>query len=375
MISMPGFGAQISLYRSKGNYRSSGALGATIEGNALLASSLEALVSGGSISWHDALGRTAAGGCRPKANAANEMPAIGRAQHAWSSGGMTDHRGLVVPSSEPGHQSFPGDSSECNDCTTNCIIAATGCDAAVDAGCTGCFALAAIPIVGGGLAAGCYAACVGVGTAACYAAGTSCVNGCYNIGSPCCPEDCGVGCCDRGETCLDSAQGLCCSPGTQPCRGPQESCFDPTKETCLPSGVGCPVGKDCGSNCCNEYEQCVDPSTGNCCPLLTGIPCGNQCCDGSTDRCTATGCCPINQACGGTCCPPGFVCNASNQCVAAPSCQPGQFLCVSLDKSKQNCCAGDQKCCDDGTCCGGAVQPYNICCQARGCIPYYDCFG
>jgi hypothetical protein len=71
---------------------------------------------------------------------------------------------------------------------------------------------------------------------------------------------------------------------------------DATKERCLPSGVGCAVGKECGYNCCNEYEQCVDPNSGNCCPLLTGIPCGTDCCDGLTQRCTDTGCCPTAQA-------------------------------------------------------------------------------
>jgi hypothetical protein len=375
MISMPGFSAHTSLYRSKRYYRTSGPFSGSIEEAVFFARSLEAYAFGGSINSQRVRNGTAAGACRPNADAAYGIRLIAKAQEDSNLRVKTSRGGSVIPMSEPGHRSFPADSSGCSDCTNNCIYVTAGCDAGVDAGCTGCFALSAIPFVGGALAAGCYVGCIAVGNAACYAGGINCVNGCYNIGSPCCPIDCGVGCCNKGETCLDSAQGLCCSPGLQPCRGPQESCYDPTKETCLPSGVGCAVGKECGNNCCDQYAQCVDPSTGNCCPLLTGIPCGNQCCDGSTERCTSTGCCPINQACAGTCCPPGFICNASNQCVAAPSCQPGQFLCVSLDKTKQNCCAGDQACCDDGSCCGGANNPDDQCCGARGCIPYYFCTG
>ena len=370
MISMPGFSAQTSLYRSTVYYCTLGPLSGSIEERVFSTHSLEAILSAGSLNSKKAVERSAAAGHPPKVNAPGGASLIATAQEGWNPRTKTSRVGSVIPSSEPGHQSFPADSSQCNDCTNNCTIAAAGCDVGVDAGCAACWA---IPIPGADAA--CYAACVAAGTAACYAAGSGCINGCYNIGSPCCPVDCGVGCCDRGETCLDSSQGLCCSQGLQPCRGPQESCYDPSTETCLPSGVGCPAGQACGNNCCGEYAQCVDPSTGNCCPLLTGIPCGNQCCDGLTERCTTTGCCPINQACAGTCCPPGSICNANNECVAAPSCQPGQVLCVSLDKTKQNCCDGDQQCCDDGTCCGGASQSDNICCASLGCLPVGDCFG
>jgi len=278
-----------------------------------------------------------------------------------------DARQTVFPASELGHQSDPGDSSQCNNCTNECIAVAEGCLAA---GFTGCGALLAVPFAGPFLAAACAAAV----TAGCYEAGANCADNCWNIGSACCPVDCGSGCCDRGETCLDSRQGLCCSRGLQPCRGPQESCYDPTKETCLPSGVGCAVGQECGENCCGDYAECVNRDTGLCCPTLTNIPCGTDCCNGTTERCTDTGCCPVTQACGTVCCLPGFVCGPNGQCVVGKTCQPGQSLCVSPDKTTQTCCAGDQTCCDDGSCCGGASQPYNVCCQARGCIPSYDCY-
>jgi hypothetical protein len=276
----------------------------------------------------------------------------------------------VLPMSVPGHQSDPADSSQCSDCGNNCAIATGGCVTGAGVACAACWA---IPIPGADAA--CFAACLGAATAACYAAGSTCVSNCFNIGGPCCPVACGVGCCNRDETCLDTSQGLCCSPGTLPCPGPQESCYDPTTEKCLPSGIGCPVGQECGYNCCGEYAQCVDPSTGNCCPLLTGIPCGNQCCDGTTQRCTGGVCCPTAQACGNICCPSGYVCGPNGQCVVGQNCQPGQFLCVSADNTKQNCCEGDQSCCNDGACCGGASNPNYMCCESLGCVPVWDCIG
>jgi hypothetical protein len=273
---------------------------------------------------------------------------------------------LVLPMSVPGHKS--DQTGACQGCKGECLGIEAGCDGTVLAGCSPALA---IPFIGGFV----YAGCVAVGAAACAAALGFCVSQCENIGGACCPVACGVGCCNRTETCLDTSNGLCCSAGTLPCPGPMESCYDPKKEKCLPSGVGCPGGQECGYNCCGEYAVCVDPNSGTCCGLLTGIPCGTSCCDGGSQQCTDTGCCPTAQACGSTCCPPGFVCNANGQCVEAQACQPGQFLCVSADKTKQNCCAGDQVCCIDGSCCGGASNSDLMCCGSLGCVPSYNCIG
>jgi len=276
---------------------------------------------------------------------------------------VTGRDSLIIPMSQPGHKTDV--SGPCRGCEAECLATwELGCNAAVAAGCAG---FLAVPFAGPGL----YAGCVAVGAAGCAAGHANCVRGCKNVGGACCPVACGPSCCGPLETCLDAAEGLCCSPGTLPCLGPQASCYDPKTEKCLPSGVGCPFGQECGNNCCGPYATCVDQNTGNCCPLLTGIPCGNQCCDALTQRCTNSGCCPTSQACSSICCPPGFTCGPNNQCVVAPTCQPGQFLCVSADGIKQNCCPGNEKCCLDGSCCG----PGKVCCTAPlGCVTQEKCY-
>jgi hypothetical protein len=339
-MSMPGFNAAVSLYRSKVPYLITGS-SAQNDGQVLLALSNSSL------------------GALP-AQAATGAPKAGQ------SGSFS-----IIPMSQPGHVSNPSSSSGCNDCISSCDNTTYTCLGLTAAVCSACAALSAIPFIGVGLAVGCFEACEAIAASSCLDAGNTCLSNCDNIGSPCCPVACGNNCCLGSETCLDGGQGLCCSAGLLPCPGPQESCYDPTKEKCLPSGVGCPVGQECGYNCCGQYSQCVDPNSGSCCPLLTGIPCGNQCCNGSTQRCTDTGCCPTDQACGGTCCAPGSIC-VNNQCVVAPSCPSGQFLCVSFDRTKQNCCPAGADCCFDGSCCPG---PNNVCCGGRGCIPQWDCYG
>ena len=107
MLTMPGFSAQISLYRSKRYYRSSGPLGGFIEERAFGAGSLEAL-SGGSINSQKAIGRTTAGGRPSNANAPyGAAPRFARAPDSRNPRAQTNRTGAIIPSSEPGHQSFP----------------------------------------------------------------------------------------------------------------------------------------------------------------------------------------------------------------------------------------------------------------------------
>jgi hypothetical protein len=358
-MTVPGFTAEGSLFRSKGNYRSSG--GATpSDGGILLAfssSPLEAFSL-------EAFGANLAGEYHPNADVAHAIDPTAKAPLDWNLHVVTSHGSPIVPMSEPGHQSNTEFSSDCQNCMSNCTAILGSCVANGLGSCAGCAPLAAIPFVGGALTAACVAVCVGVNITACIAAGNACMSGCHNIGSPCCWVDCGVGsCCNRGESCLDSAQGLCCSAGTQPCPGPQKSCFDPTTETCLSSGLGCPIGQGCGSVCCDSFSQCVDPNSGTCCNRFTQVPCGNQCCEFGQD-CTDTGCCPHEQACGGICCPSGLICNASGQCVVPPVCQVGEFLCVSEDRTQQRCCPGGSQCCEDASCCPGLGSGF-ICCPGR----------
>ncbi len=342
-MSSPGFTAESSLYATKIQYRIAGAR-ARAEADARItpASDAYTIFRAHAESWAD------------------------HATASYGEGHEGDTNRAVLPMSVPGHKTDL--TTECDFCKGECLAIATGCEATAV---LGCLPTLAIPIVGGAV----YAGCVAVATAACVAGEAYCVGQCENVGSACCPTACGVGCCARSESCLDTAQGLCCSAGTLPCPGPEESCYDPRKEKCLPSGIGCPAGQECGYNCCGPYAECVDPNSGLCCGLLTGIPCGNKCCDGSTQRCTDSGCCPTAQACGGTCCLEGSICDPSGVCVVAETCQPGQFLCVSADKTQQNCCAGDQDCCYDGSCCGGSNNPYVMCCGSRGCQLTSDCIG
>jgi hypothetical protein len=312
-MSMPGFSAEVSLHRSKGHYRTAGTF-APAEGRIFLA------LSSGSLEALAAL-------------ASDAPQRVGESRDS-----------SIVQMSVPGHRANL--SGQCSACKSECYVIAEGCEAAGYVACSPL--LAASWFFGAGLVA--YGGCVAVATAACVATADFCLNQCNNIGSACCPVACGNSCCNYSETCLDSRRGLCCSAGTMPCPGPQESCYDPTKEKCQPSGVGCPYGKECGNNCCGEDETCVDPDTGNCCGILSGIPCLNECCDSSTQRCTDTGCCPTAQACNGLCCASNQICGPNGECIAAKTCPPGEFLCVSDDRKTQNCCTEYQNCWPNGSC-------------------------
>jgi len=371
-MGMPGFTANMSLYGSMGHYRTTGTV-VQAEGRvlpALSGISLGALLSGAFVKGGrecdvDATGRrladfgpvrevdtrqarsaSADGGVIAWMSAAYRQGGLGLAVKAQSdpeSRAVTGPVSWVIPMSVPGQVEFVASSTQCQMCQVTCFGASTGCLIGVGAGCA---ALFAVPFVGGAL----YAACDIAGSIACTAADVSCTNNCFNIGSACCPVDCGVSCCNSGEVCLDSAHGLCCPRGTQPCRGPQESCYDPNTETCMQSGQGCRYGGECGSVCCDEFSTCVDPNAGTCCGGLVGLPCGSLCCNAITEVCTSAGCCPTDQACGGVCCPSGFLCSAGGQCVPAPTCPPDQYLCVSLDKTTQNCCPAYMSCNPDGSC-------------------------
>jgi len=329
-MASPGFTAESSLYATKIQYRMTGTVA-------------RAEVEAGII---------------PAADASAAFPTHGRtwavdAVAHYSKARETGADRVVLPMGEPGHVSAPGLSSQCNDCTTTCEIAA---NAGFDFAAIGCVALTAIPVFGG-IA---YALCLGVSALVAYEVGRTCVSNCSNVGSPCCPIPCGPEpfCCFEGEQCLDSGPGLCCSADTRPCPGPQESCCY-SYEDCLPTGACCAPGLICGDDCCGFGEACINGSCSTCTPELGGILCGDQCCDAYTQQCIDNNCCPNAQACadGTTCCTPPAICNTSGQCVVPQSCPPGEFLCVSADKTIQICCPGDSACCGIGVCCGGSASP------------------
>jgi hypothetical protein len=310
-MSTPGFSAERSLYRSKSHYRGA-------RNSALVEGARVIDLSCGS-------GDAVVG------------PALVIARIPGEA-----RESSIVPMSLPGNHWNPRTSTRCVSCVNDCGAAEVACIAASTGACA---ALWVVPFIGGGLFAGCAAAA----TALCTAAAESCSSNCFNIGSQCCPVACGNSCCNSSELCLDSGQGLCCTAGTLPCYGPNKSCYDPRREKCLPSGAGCPVGSECGDNCCDQYSQCIDPNLGNCCSRFSGIPCGSECCDILTQGCTAMGCCPREQACDDYCCSSGYICR-NGQCIVAKTCSAAESLCVSDDGKSQNCCPRGMSCWTDGTC-------------------------
>ena len=323
----------------------------------------------------------------------------------------------------PGRFDDTGSQSSCHNCILEAYAAAAGCGAAC------------------GFSFGIACACIeGIPSvfANCHSPGTG-------LGQGCCPVGCGptqglagVGvvfqCCSSGDSCLNSTTGTCCEGGFQPCnqstccpssapcrdgsiccptnhvtcitaKGPvccdqgedciqNVGCCPPGNvcgneccgqgEVCTQNGGCCPPSNVCGNNCCSSSSRCVDANTGNCCPELTGIPCGNQCCNASTQRCTDAGCCSIAQACGGTCCPAGSICDASGQCTSGcpdgedfSTAPDGTVTCCPLyqcdNPSNDNICVENS--CPGGVCCGQNQVccpgdfPGQYSCSDPPCIP------
>lgn len=119
---------------------------------------------------------------------------------------------------------------------------------------------------------GCWPSCVGK----CQGADNGCGQSCQE--NDCDGECCGVQCCENGEVCSESNQ--CCSP---------ESCST--------------LQVECGSHSdgCGGTLECGDCSVGSC---------------SSDGQCTG---CPYD-ACGGTCCEQGQVCDAQGACCTPQDC-------------------------------------------------------
>jgi hypothetical protein len=155
-------------------------------------------------------------------------------------------------------QAFPA----CKSCQKSCKDIQVACIYSASLACGGAgAALAAIPFLGLGVAA----ACELTADAACNAASSSCKRSCNNIGSDCCPQACGNGCCDRSETCLNTGTSLCCDAGYTACPGQFQSCVDLTQDVCLGSGQGCGIG----------VPTCGTGAQEICCP--SGLCNGNDC--------------------------------------------------------------------------------------------------
>jgi hypothetical protein len=310
-------------------------------------------------------------------------------------GAGTPVLGGAAPQTAPdvlGHTSDPENSAACIACEdAGCGLTFGACTSAnivVDTSC-GVFA----PI------------CFLLGEVACFGAGLLCQASCS---MPCCPVNCGNGCCDRNETCLNTGFQLCCSAGTfgcgtdqccnegNPATGqPPDTCLvgGPHGASCCPSGnpvcnnACCNPGQVCapGNTCCDPQNLCLGQGNGTggccqngdkclqsgiCCPAISGQPCGSgsdaACCDTAREECVnapTPQCCPRTAVCfdpangSTTCCNPGDTCinGVCSQCGA------GTQACID-GQGNTSCCAPNAACCGPNNCCA----PGQFCCPGPG---------
>lgn len=326
--------------------------------------------------------------------------AANAAAHCTASPQIADGPGVKPLSTPPNHGSFPGDNppdpAGCKSCRQECFVQfnskfddhgnLVGCliqdsqacyEAAIAAG-IGCTAVLG-PF--GGFVCGAV-----VGTACeIYMVSTDCIPGVNNCiesckhTPACCGNPCGDVCCGS-DTCV--APDTCCPAGNQYCQGTQKSsCYDPSKETCLPTGEGCPVGSACNNNtlCCGGLSQCIHPvgAPEFCCDALHSA-CGTAlCCDYGT--CAGDGkahpfqCCDSpDQTCGNKCCPQGQRC-VGDQCITENvdcSCHTspcvGQYACQSTGYPTV-CCFQAQDCAS-GQCCPLGQHNCQGKCTSQACV-------
>jgi hypothetical protein len=195
--------------------------------------------------------------------------------------------------------------------------------------------------------------------------------------------------CADGETCVN---GVCgdCSPGdTQPCyTGPpgtenvgacqagsqtcnQEGEFGPCVGDVTPQPETCNgIDDDCDGTVDNNVggEPCVcgsDPGVTVC----TGgqIICQCQCTGNEGAPCDTGNLCETQGTCqGGTCVGQPVVCNASDQCHNAGTCDPQTGLCSNPAKPDGTSCNDGDACTQTDTCQGGVCMGGNpVVCTAQ----------
>ena len=207
-------------------------------------------------------------------------------------------------------------------------------------------------VVSAGICGPLYPVCLGAEWALCLVSyldwlGNTChVHGTPggSSGPPCCPLDCGNGCCDTGENCAGPGPNplsptLCCSAGTTSCG--VNCCV--AGQTCVGGNTCCPSGSACGLFCCSAGQTCL--TNGTCC--ATGSACGGKSCCGPNQTCEMPNgvCCNNGVAfCNGACCPdPRDICDP-NTGACTPQCAAGTTTCGTT------CCSTGQTCMN-GSCC------------------------
>jgi hypothetical protein len=198
---------------------------------------------------------------------------------------------------------------------------------------------------------------------AAIARGVACGRACDDVGSQCCPIDCGgtehgEGCCATGTQCINATEQSCCYSWEIPCGG-KECCFG-TQE-CVNGMQGPQCCEPCGSECCNTSNGffCKDATRSQCCK--DGQECGTACCasDPATGLPQATCedatlglCCNVfTTGCAGRCCDIGQVC-ANGQCAPPPpmTCLRPELACANVDECVARLGAHTGLICADGCC-------------------------
>lgn len=235
------------------------------------------------------------------------------------------------------------------------------------------------------------------------------------INDECCREEdvCGAECCGSGTTCIKSADAdlccptqlacgdQCCSPGSSCCGLPLGECVSLASDAsncgtcgnqCSPSQVcqngscECPGGKVCGAACCGDCQICDSGSCRNCdssppncetckggnCVTLgegycwsSGTCCGEcQMCDPASQTCqNASGCygcqngviypLPNGYPCarGGFCAGAGAGCLCGDSFILLAEINEGYTCCVDGSTGVSTVCTPDQPaCCPGGKC-------------------------
>lgn len=185
---------------------------------------------------------------------------------------------FAAPNPSP-HQSDTRSNFGCQGCRGGCSVAAGVC-----------FYAAATS-----LACGPFVFFCAVGEiAACTGVEIGCLSACDQSGGPCCAVDCGgagnpnfiappppgqsVGCCTSGESCLNRASSICCSPGTTQCGGKDCCSGDAQCAPSVPNGVP--------DVCCSPANI---GNAGNCC-FFGGCSSDADC---PSSACGADGCCRL----------------------------------------------------------------------------------
>ncbi len=217
--------------------------------------------------------------------------------------------------------------------------------------------------------------------------GTKCGPDCCADGqSECCDNACCYGTCYGEELCCPTGRdfcagtGECCAEGWSCC--PEYGCISP--EQCC-SSTDCPPdvcysGACADGQTCQYVFDCTNDDGGNCCPAPACLR--SECLeDGSCSEpafdCTnddGGGCCIEDW----TCCP-GLGCLPPGQCCTSDDCVPEtcfagictdvhtcEFIDDCTNDDGSGCCAEDQVCLENGTCCTPNC-PSDYLCGDDGC--------